>query len=374
MFSLFQLLFKKSYWRQLTLSSTWREAGLNLRRFHKDRRARKYLRGLAILLIIPVVCLVYLIWLLKSGAVFIVPFLIPVIWWIRRQNRLNQPVHVTPQPEKPKPVELTSEQQDRFCAWLGELGLFYAVMLDRAGSELFIQRKELPPNVEIVSRRTHIDLLRRTGLWDKLSPADRDAVIIADGHWEQPLIQQVTLAMEPFRLIRWLLRVDFYLPVVGKQAKGDFGLAHEIVLAPEKLLSSRQLIRTEGLEIALRSASDYFYRCFAESLHRGYRAPRNEDAAKWAAGVATRLSGRQHDDLTIGAKLVSEADQDEILWTTAQSHTRMTFLTWITSLMNSPDQPLPLPYTLLQPEPGPEPTPAPAAQGQEQELPARPVA
>lgn len=361
MFSLFQLLFKKSYWRQLTLSSTWYEAGLSLRRVHKDRRARKYLRTLAFLLVIPVLCLVYLVWLLRTGAVFLVPFLIPVIWWIRRQNRLNQPVHVTPQPEAPRLVEMTAEQRDRFCTWLGELGLFYAVMLDRAGSELFLQRKELPPNIEIVSRRTHIDLLRRTGIWDKLSPADRDAVIIADGHWEQPMIQRVTLAMEPFRLIRWLLRVDFYLPVVGKQVRGDFGLAHEIVLAPEKLLAAHEFIRPEGLEIAVRSARDYFYRCFAESLHRGYRTPRNEDAAKWAADVATRFSGRQHDDLTIGTKLVSEADQDEILWTTAQSHTRMTFLTCITSLVNNPDQPLPLPYQLLQPEP--EPEPAPATQG-----------
>lgn len=357
MFSLFRLLFRKSYWRQLTLTSTWYEAWLSLCRAHKDRRARKYLRGLAILLVIPAVCLIYLIWLLKSGAIIILPFVIPVIWWIRRSNRLSAPVHITPQPETPKPVEMTPEQRERFCASLGELGLFYAVMLDRAGSELFVQRKELPPNIEIVSRRTHIDLLRRTGLWDKLSPADREATMIADGHWDQSIIQRVSLAMEPFRIIRWLLRVDFYLPVVGKQAKADFGLAHEIVLEPEKLLASRQFISTEGLDIALRSARDYFYRCFAESIHRGYRTPRNEDAARWAAGVATRLSGRQHDDLTIGTKLVSEADQDEILWTTAQSHTRMTFLTWITSLVNQ-GQTLPLPYSLLQPEPEPEPVPA----------------
>lgn len=355
MFSLFRLLFKKSYWRQLTLSSAWYEAWLSLRRVHKDRRARKYLRSLAILLIIPILCVAYLVWLLKSGAIFLVPFVIPVLWWIRRTNRLNQPVHVTPQPEPPKPLEMSPEQRERFCAWLGELGLFYAVMLDRAGSELFLQNKELPPNVEIVSRRTHIDLLRRTGIWDKLSAADREASMIADGHWDQPMIQHVSLAMEPYRLIRWLLRVDFYLPVVGKQAKADFALAHEIVLAPEKLLASREFINAQGLDIATRSARDYFYRCFAESIHRGYRAPRNDDAARWASEVATRLSGRQHDDLTIGTKLVSEADPDEILWTTAQSHTRMTFLSWITSLMN-PGQTLPLPYSLL--EPAPEAVPA----------------
>jgi hypothetical protein len=354
MLSLYRLLFKKSYWRQLTLGSTWHEAGLSLRRAHKDRRARKYLLGLGLMLIIPAVCLAYLIWLLQSGAVFLIPFVIPVIWWIRRSNRLNEPVHITPQPEPPRPVEMSPEQRNQFCAALGELGLFYAVMLDRAGSELFVQRKELPPNVEIVSRRTHIDLLRRTGLWDKLSPADREAIMIADGHWDPETVQRVSLAMEPFRLIRWLLRVDFYLPVVGKQAKADFGLSHEIVLAPEKLLASRELIGPEGLDIALRSARDYFYRCFAESIHRGYATSSNGDSARWASEIVTRLSGRQHDDLTIGTKLVSEADEDEILWTMTQSHARMTFLTWITSLVNEARQPT-LPYTLLQPATDPEP-------------------
>jgi hypothetical protein len=273
MYSLFRLLFKKSFWRHLSLRSIWYEAWLSLRRAHKDRRARKYLLGLGFLLLVPFICLAYLILLLQSGAIFlIVPlliFAIPLVWWIRRNNRLSQPVHITPQQEVTKPVEMTAEQREQFCAGLAELGLFYAVMLDRAGSELFLQRKELPPNIEIVSRRTHIDLLRRTGIWDKISPADREANMIADGHWDQPIIQRAALAMEPYRLIRWLLRIDFYLPLVGKQAKGDFGLAHEIVLAPEKLLAARQLINPDGLETALRGAREYFYRCFAESLHRG---------------------------------------------------------------------------------------------------------
>jgi hypothetical protein len=363
MFSRLRIFFNSTYWRQLFHPSTWRQASLSLRRAHKDRRARMHLLGLGLMLIFPLVCLVYLAWLLQSGAIFlIIPlliFAIPLVWWIRRNNRLNEPAHVTPQTEPAKPVEMTAEQRERFCAGLAELGLFYAVMLDRAGSELFVQYKELPPNVEIVSRRTHIDLLRRTGIWDKLYPADRDATMIADGHWETSMIQRVCLAMEPFRLIRWLLRVDFCLPVVGMQAKDDFGLAHEVVLAPDKLLSSRQLIGPEGLDIALHSAREYFYRCFAESIHRGYGTPNNENAARWASEVVTRLSGRQHDDLVIGAKLVSEADQDELLRTTRQSHARMSFLALIGNLV-SQCQMLPPRFTLL----GSGPESVPTAQDQ----------
>ncbi|HEX4006087.1 MAG TPA: hypothetical protein VHX60_07915 [Acidobacteriaceae bacterium] len=350
MFSLFRLLLKKSYWRHLSLRTTWFEAWISLRRLHKDRRARRYVRRLGFLLIIPLLCVVYLVWILQTGAVFLLIPAIPVIWWIRRNNRLNEPLHITPQVEIPKPVEMTAAQREHVCVGFGELGLFYAVMLARAGNELFVQNKQLPPNIEIISRRTHIDLLRRTGIWEKLSRADREANMMPDGHWDLTTIQHASLAMEPYRLIRWLLRIDFFLPAVGKQAKGDFDLAREIVQTPEIMLASRQFVTPDALEVALGSAKEYFFRYFAESIHRGYRVPHDENAAAWATEVATRLSGRQNDDLTIGTKLVSEADEEEIRWTTVQSHTRMTFLTWIINLANR-DQTPPLPFTLLQPEP-----------------------
>lgn len=352
MYTLFRLLFQKSYWRKLTLRATWFEAWLSLRRVHKDRRARKELRRLAFLLLVPLLCLVYLVWLLKSGAVFIAPFVIPVIWWIRRSNKRSEPLHIAPQPETPKPIELTDDQHDQICAWLGRFGLFYAVMLDRAGSELFVQNKELPATIEVVSRRIHIDLLRRTGIWDNLSGPDREAIMIPDGHWEKPLIQSVSVAMEPFRIMGWLLRADYYLPVIGKQTRADFGSVHEIVLTPEKLLESRKFVSPHGLEIALNGAKLYFYRCLAEAIHRGYRTAHAEDAARWASDYSARLAGQQNQDLTLGAKLVSEATQDEILWALSQSRARMAFLTQITQIIaegRTPDTP----FSLLEPEPVP---------------------
>jgi hypothetical protein len=346
MYSLFQLLFNRSYWRQLGLKSTWFEAWLSLRRAHKDRRARQHLRRLSLLLVIPVFCLAYLIWLLQTGAIILLLLALPVVWWIRRENRRNEPLHIAPQPERPKPKELTEEERNELCRYLAEFGLFYAVMLDRAGSEHFLKNKELPPNVEIVSRRTHIDLLQRTGIWDKISALDREALMVADGHWDLQMIQGVSFAMEPYRLLRWLLRIDFYLPVIGKQTRGDFGLAHELVQAPDKILEASKLVSPEGLEIALRGAKEYFYRCYAESIHRGYSPPKNEEAARWAAKLASSLAGQQHDDLTIGSKLVSEADQSEILLATAQSHTRVRFLAWFQALLHQTQAP-DLPYTLL---------------------------
>ena len=354
MFARFFHLCRKSHWRQLIRRSTWYEARLSLRRIHKDRRARWHLINLGFLILLPVFFLAYLVVLLKSGAIFLLPFAIPAVWWIRRNNKRSEPMHITPQPEPLKPAEVTQEQRERLCTFLGELGLFYAVMLDRAGSELVVQQKKLPPDIEIISRRTHIDLLRHTGIWDKILPADREAVMIADGHWDQPMIRRVSLAMEPYRLIRWLLRVDSYLPLVGRQSEGNFALAHEMVLVPEKLLRTREFVTTEDLDLALHGAREYFYRCLAESIHRGYRTLNNKEASQWAADVATRLSGRQHEDLTIGAKLVSEADADEIAWTITHSHTRMTFLNLITGFLNGA-RTLPLRFSLLKPEPEPAP-------------------
>ena len=110
MYSLFKLLFRGSYWRMLLRGATWREAGLSLRRAHKDKRARKHLLGLILLATIPLLCLLYLIWLVGSGGLVIVPFVIPVIWWrSRREKEESASLSIAPKAE-PAVKELSEAQ------------------------------------------------------------------------------------------------------------------------------------------------------------------------------------------------------------------------------------------------------------------------
>jgi hypothetical protein len=47
-----------------------------------------------------------------------------------------------------------------------------------------------------------------------------------------------------------------------------------------------------------------------------------------------QLKGKQHDDLVLGGKLVSEATEDELRWATSLSQRRLDFLNWIMALLD----------------------------------------
>ena len=79
MLSLFLLLFKKSYWRMILRRASWYEAWLSLLRAHKDRRARKHLGRFALLLLTPALCVAYLAWVIGSGMLIVLCFLIPML-------------------------------------------------------------------------------------------------------------------------------------------------------------------------------------------------------------------------------------------------------------------------------------------------------
>jgi hypothetical protein len=217
-------------------------------------------------------------------------------------------------------------------------------MLDRAGSESFLRDKELPPNVEVISRRTHIDLMRRTGIWEKMANADREAMMIPDGHWGSELIARTSLGLEPLRLLRWVLRVDYFLPVIGRDSSPSYAVAHEIVADPQKVLEAKKIIDRNSLTAARRAAEHYFYRCAAESISRGYHETRDETAKAWAGDVSQALAGKQGEDLLLGATLVSEATPTELSQALTRARTRMNFLAWIETLLTGSDLPL-LPFS-----------------------------
>lgn len=344
MLSSLRLLFTKKYWRHLSLASTWHEAWLNLRRVHKDSRARRKLRGLAYLIVYPLAGLAYILYVLKTGGVIaviiILSIALPLGWWLRRRRKQKAQLRIAPQPDPiPPPPPLTPEAEASLRKYLSRVAILHAVLVDRAGSESFLRNKELPPGIEVISRRVHIDLLRRTDIWDELAPPEREAIMMPDGHWELERIHHIDFGMETLRLLRWVFRIDFFLPTVGHQTRGDYALASELVKAPQKLLEANKLISLDSIQTALTAAEQYYFRCLAESIHRGYVEPANDEVKDWATQSATKIHGKQDQDLTIGTKLISEADESELRITTAYSRTRVNFLRWLRALLRQEEHP-----------------------------------
>ena len=246
----------------------------------------------------------------------------------------DMPLRITPAPE-PAIKILTDEERRNLRLYFGEVALLYAVMVDRAGSERFLKEKVLPEGMEVTSRRIHLEWLKSARVWERMMPLDREVMMMADGHWEWDLIHRVGLAMEPLRLLRWILRIDFYLPVVGQQLKGDFALAHELVMLPQKTLEGKEMIDWAGMETGRDAARSFFQRCLAEAISRGYYDPENQAATQWGNEISKAMSGQQELDLVLGDKLVSEASREELLWAISISERRQTFLSWAMTLLET---------------------------------------
>jgi hypothetical protein len=329
-------IFRNDLTLMLLRRATWSEAWLSLKRAHKDRRARKHLLGLAvaiaIVILVPVFVLAYVGLAFATGAWVGILLLIPVLWWIRRSAKAESvPPRIVPQPE-PRLPEPSVKQGAELRPYLAQLCLLYAVMVDRTGSERFLKEKELPEGVEIVSRRAHLDLLKAVGMWERLAARDREAIMEPDGHWEWERINQVAAAIDPLRLLRWILRIDYHLPLIGQQLQGDFTIAHELVLTPRMALEATELAEEDAMRANCEAARAFFFRCLAECIHRGYQEAGNEKTEEWAKEVAESLSGQQHDDLVLGSRLVSEAGREELLWATSLARNRAQFLNWAIAL------------------------------------------
>ena len=314
---------------------------MSFQRTHKDRRARKRVIALALLIILPLLCAAYLVWVLRMS-LFATPLVLGAAvsaWqgYSRYREKVKTRSEANPGPQ------LSPLQQAEFRTYFMDLALIYAVILDRAGSERFLKTKTLPEGFEVTTRRVHLDLLKSRGAWDKMTPHDRNALITPDGEWNPAWIDNVIPAYEALRLMRWILRIDEFLPVIGKQLKFDWRSAHEIVTDPAKLLQPAKLVHLKSIETARAAAEQFYVRCIAEMIYRGDLQAKSEEAPKWAADLASKLKDKQSEDLVLGVKLVSEVSSEELRWAATLAQRRLRFLQGTLQLMEKGVPPEP-PY------------------------------
>jgi hypothetical protein len=315
---------------------SWLETWANLKRAHKDRRARKQVLLFGLLLVIPFVCLFYLAWFVGSGAVFLVPFVLPVIWWrSRREKQDEQALHIVAPQEHAVP-QLSDEERMAMRNYLAELTLLCSVLVARAGSEAYLKTKELPEGVEVTSRRIQLELLRTKGLWEKISRPDRELLMIADGHWDWSQIDAAIVAIESLRPLRWILRIDFFLPVIGHNLKVDYRMANELIDDPQKVFKGTELADPGMVRIGRDAVENFLARCLAEGISKGYWNTENEETIRWANEVSQRLGGKQHEDLVLDGSLVSEVTRERLVWATSLSRRRLDVLEWALKLLESP--------------------------------------
>ena len=343
MYNLFRLLFQSAFWRMLLRKGTWAEARSSLKRAHKDRRARAHLFRLAFLALVPALCIAYLAWLIGSGAIYFVPFVLPVIWLIQRNHKKQDEtsLRIAPGPDS-QIRKLTEEERAEVRTFLAQQALVLAVFLDRAASEAFLKQNPVPEGQEVISRRRHLELLRSIGAWERLAENDRHAMIDDNGTWEWERINRVMPILEPLRLLRWILRVDFYLPLIGEQLQLDAKIAGELVLEPAKVSKDKTVATISMIENGRNAARQFVLRCTAELISRGSEQAKDEEIRAWATQTSARLSGDHNTDLLLDNKLVSEAAEERVRWARALASTRVNFLDWTIQLLEGNVKPGPV--------------------------------
>jgi hypothetical protein len=268
---------------------------------------------------------VYIRLFMGTGAIFLAPFVLPVLWWVWRSGKKeSESKNLTSQRSS---AESPAQHAGKLHGYLADLTLLYAVLLDRAGSERFLKETELPPGMEVTSRRTQMEVLRACGIWDRVSAKDREAIMMPDGAWEWERINRFATGIEPLRLLRWVLHLEFRLPTIGQQLSGDFSIAHEIVVEPQRLRRNTGMVEDSAVRSARDDARTTLLRCIAEAISRGYQVADDEKTAAWAKQVSEELSGNQDEDFLLGNELVSEASRERLAWATALANIRTNFLT-----------------------------------------------
>ncbi len=87
-----------------------------------------------------------------------------------------------------------------------------AILLERLSSEIGME-KELPEDIEVITRRVLLDRLAELNLRDNLEPELRDILLAPDGHWPQELKQRAFQSWECFTVLRWVLGLGALTPL-----------------------------------------------------------------------------------------------------------------------------------------------------------------
>ena len=305
--------------RLLSQAGTWRGLWVAIRRSGKDSRARWMLLRFGFSL---AVCCLW-IWgewyqfrgLLHADPFFFLFFFGAVVLFagtlfaISRINERRERIRM----EVDDPSVGPQIKRDLFRETF-----VFACLLIRSASERGME-KELPPTIEVITRRSLIERLRSRGLLEEMQPLVRDLLLAPDGHWSEEQKRRVETLWESF---------DVLAHVLGLADLGS--LSHKPVYSlavAHKVLAVR---KPESLAVQpswdLRPVRDvtegWLNRCWIEIIARGEYAEADEAISEEASGLREKIQAEGYtEDLLIDAKTISEVPR-EVLWAVAHRTVR----------------------------------------------------
>jgi hypothetical protein len=181
-----------------------------------------------------------------------------------------------------------------------------AALLARAASEGYLQNKELPSGVEVVTRQKQNETLRRENLWEKLEADEADMFRAAGGHWNSEQVNSAAVLCEYLRLLRWALGLDANLFPLAHFPRVDVSLTEGLAEQRQKVFQWKVVLAPWDVRVERDAADQYFGRCIAEIVARGKTNVPGE-VNEWAHAVRNDLIGPSRDYL-VGVQTIGELD------------------------------------------------------------------
>jgi hypothetical protein len=198
-----------------------------------------------------------------------------------------------------------------------------AILLERLSSEIGME-KELPEDIEVITRRVLLDRLAELNLRDNLEPELRDILLAPDGHWPQELKQRAFQSWECFTVLRWVLGLGALTPLTEQP---NYKLADINVLFAIKQLEKLSVLPAWDVRPARNNTMLFFNRCWSELIARGAIGDVTEEAVQHAIEARETIQSEGYNaDFLVGVRTVPEL-QDQLLWQiTVRTYHRMQML------------------------------------------------
>jgi hypothetical protein len=206
-----------------------------------------------------------------------------------------------------------------------KLGLYretclLATLLERLGSESYLSEKELPPGVEIVTRRAILDRLNSLGLREGLEPWTLDLLLAPDGHWTHEQKRRAAGAWERFVVLHWTLGLSELRPLNDSP---NYNLADARSLFQIKRPIGLSVRPSWDLRPAREEADNFFNRCWTELTARGALSGVDKDDVDQAILLRAEIADEGYlGDYLIGTMTVAEVDLATLWYCSIRAYRR----------------------------------------------------
>jgi hypothetical protein len=314
--------------------SAWRALIVDLRRAPGDAQARTRLRRAAIIPLYLLYLLGLQIFYFKTAdypAEAVIQLVLSTLffgsigfyaWWSERRDRRMA--------EERSPSVAT---QIKVAVY--REALLLATLLERGASERALE-KELPPSIEVITRRVLFDRLRDQGMLEGLNPGLLSLLLASDGHWSEEQKGKAESAWEYMEVMHWTLGLGDLNPL---PLSPEYRIAMIRKVVDVKNAEKLSVLASWDIRPIRNEADVYLGRCWVELIERGVVGGLDSHEIEQAMEIKTEILTRNPQGHYIaGVNTIEELPGDALWYVALRAYRRWQILSELVNVLCGDEQ------------------------------------